>query len=479
MPVFEHISHYRNPRDEVFAWHERPGAFVRLSPPGHLALVSGPTDGTRVGSQLTLRVTHPLLAAFGPSVRRRGTAGPLGLTWQARHTELVPGVRFVDEQVRGPFRQWRHEHLFADGPGGSTVITDRVTWQLPARAPFGLDETLVDRELSAMFAYRERQLRDDLALHARLRGAGPAGGGATQGHHVLVAGASGLIGRQVCAALTTGGHRVTRLVRRAAAGSDEVEWRPGESPLDPGLLDGVDAVVNLAGHTIGGRFTEGNKRRILSSRLAVTDTLARAITAHGGDVALVQASAMGCYGPRRPGEVLTEDSSFGAGFLADVVRQWEAAAAPASSAGARTVLLRTGIVLSESGGALAPQVPLFRLGVGGRLTDADAWLSWVGLDDAARAYVHAIVRTDVEGPFNLVAPEPVTAGTFARTLADVLHRPAALPVPGFGPALVLGREGKDQLIDTDQRVSSAALSASGFGFAQPKLTGALRHVLLR
>ena len=150
---------------------------------------------------------------------------------------------------------------------------------------------------------------------------------------------------------------------------------------------------------------------------------------------------------------------------------------PALEAGVRTVFLRTGIVLSAGGGALLPQLPLFYLGAGGRLTAPDAWTSWITLDDMARAYVHALFTPALEGPVNAVAPHPVTAEVFARTLGRTLRRPAALPTPGFGPALVLGREGKSELIDTDQRVSSAKLIGSEFRFGQTTLTDGLRHVL--
>ncbi len=454
MPIFEHVSHYPHPRDEVFAWHTRPGGFVRLTPPGMATLLEGPSDGINPGSELLLRISHPMLA--GPVSR-------VGAQWRVRHVEFEEGRLFVDEQVSGPFRSWRHEHHFEDAPGGGTTITDRVQWELPP-IPTSIDETIATRELRRLFAFREHQLRADLALHARLQ---------SPPLRVLVSGASGLIGTQVTALLTSGGHEVTRLVRHEPRSQAEVQWTPGGGAIDEDAMARADAVVHLAGESIGGRFTATKKRRILSSRVEGTRTIAESIARSGRHQVLVQASGIGVYGARRPGELLTEESDPGDGFLAEVVREWEAAARPADG---RTVFLRTGIVLSEGGGALQPMLPLFLAGAGGPLTDPRAWMSWISLDDMARAYVHALLTPDLSGPVNAVAPEPVTAGEFARALGRVLRRPAVLPTPGFGPALLLGSEGKDQLIDTNQRVGVGKLLSSGFHFGEPTLAAALQHV---
>ncbi|MDO5535135.1 MAG: hypothetical protein Q4F65_10850, partial [Propionibacteriaceae bacterium] len=227
MPVFERVSRYPYPRATAFAWHTRPGAFARLSPPGMVTVLAPHTDGINVGSQATLLISHPLVAGLLPNLPRRGVRGgaPLGVRWVVRHAELVPGERFVDEQVSGPFKTWRHEHDFADGPGGSTIITDRVTWELPVNLPGSIDQALVEMQLDGLFAFRERQLRDDLDLHTRL---------AASPRRVVVAGASGLIGTQLCALLTSGGHTVTRLVRSSADGQpDAVRWHPARRRLDP------------------------------------------------------------------------------------------------------------------------------------------------------------------------------------------------------------------------------------------------------
>ena len=466
MPVFERTSRYPYPRAKVFAWHTRPGAFARLSPPGMVTALKLHTDGINVGSETELLISHPLVAGLLPDIPRPGArkGAPIGVRWLVRHVELVPNERFVDEQVRGPFKSWRHEHHFADGPDGSTVLTDTVTWNLPRAVP----TRLVESKLRALFRFREPQLRDDLELLHRLDAAPTT---------VLMAGASGMIGRQLAALLTTAGHRVVRLVRSEPHGPDEVRWDPRSLHVPSRAFDDASVVVNLSGETIGGRFTEARKAEILSSRVDATTTLAEGIARHAPDATLVQASAVGYYGARRPGELLDEASTRGTGFLADVVEAWERAGAPAHHAGARTAFLRTGIVLSAGGGALLPQLPLYLVGAGGRMTSADKWLSWITLDDLARAYVHTAFTPALSGPIPAVAPNPVTQGEFASTLGSVLHRPAVLPTPSFGPKLLLGSEGYDQLIDTDQRVSSAKLIGSEFRFGQTTLTDGLRHVL--
>lgn len=456
MPVFEHVSHLPHPREEVFAWHTRPGGFVRLTPPGMARLVSGPDNGIEVGSTMRLVISSPLLAGLGLRA---------GVPWTVRHVEMDAGRLFVDEQQSGPFRQWRHEHHFADAPDGGTLVTDRVTWALPVAPPGA--ERLVTTQLRRLFGFRERQLRDDLALHAQL-GAAPT--------HVAVTGASGLVGRQLCAMLTSGGHRVTRLVRGEVTASDQARWSLDRGP-EPGALDGVDAVVHLAGEPIGGRFTAEHKRTVLRSRVEGTGAIARALAAGAGPRTLVSASAIGFYGPQRPGETLTESSARGTEFLADVVQAWEDAAQPASEGGVRVAMLRTGIALSGGGGALALQLPLFELGLGGRLTRADAQTSWVSLDDVVRSYAWALF-SDVAGPLNATAPEPATQADFARTVGRALRRPALLPTPALGPKLVLGSEGYDQMIDTDQRVLPQRLAQTGFPFAHPNLAEALAHLLV-
>ena len=295
---------------------------------------------------------------------------------------------------------------------------------------------------------------------------------------ILVSGSSGLVGSALCAWLPAQGHSVLRLVRRAAMGDDEVAWDPASGSLNAEALEGLDAVVHLAGAGIADeRWTEARKAMIHDSRVRSTRLLAGALAtlAHKPRV-LVSASAVGWYGDRGD-EWLDESSDPGTGFLAAVGRAWEGAAEPAVAAGIRVVHPRTGIVLARQGGVLAKLLPLFRLGLGGPVGSGRQWWSWIAMDDLLAAVLHAIEHEDVRGPFNAVAPEPVTAGEFARTLGSVLARPAALSAPAFALRAVMGRELVDEALLASQRVRPAVLERTSFVFAEPGLDGALRRVL--
>ena len=297
--------------------------------------------------------------------------------------------------------------------------------------------------------------------------------------NILVTGASGLIGSALVPALEKEGHSVLRAVRREPRGDRERRWDPAAGSLAPGFLDGVDAVIHLAGAGIGDkRWTDAYKREILESRTKSTSLLAGAIAdAAVKPKVFLSGSAIGIYGPR-DGETLDESSSHGEGFLADVCEQWESATRAAENAGVRTVHLRTGIVLSRSGGALKKQLPLFALGLGGKFGNGSQWQSWISIDDEVGAIVHLLGST-LSGPVNLTAPEPVTNADFTRTLGRVMRRPAFQRIPAFGPALLLGKELADALLFTGQRVVPGALQRDGYAFRHSSLEQALRGILGR
>jgi len=300
---------------------------------------------------------------------------------------------------------------------------------------------------------------------------------------VAVTGASGLIGTALTRRLRAEGHQVLRLTRSRPTGADQAQWDPMAGQLDPDALAKADAVVHLAARNLGEqlRWTARTKRELLSSRVEGTALVARTMAdlavGSGGPRVLLCASGVGFYGDRGD-EVLTEASSGGSGFLADLCRQWEAAADPAREAGLRVVHLRTGPVQDTAGGGLPKQALLFRLGLGGRLGSGRQWLSWTSLDDIVGAYVHALTHDELAGPVNNVAPNPVTNAEFTTTLARVLHRPALLPIPELGPRLVLG-ETADEFLFVSQRAHPARLLETGFQFRFPELEAALRHTLNR
>ena len=300
---------------------------------------------------------------------------------------------------------------------------------------------------------------------------------------VAVTGASGLIGTALVRRLQNEGHRVLRLTRSRPSGPAQLQWDPMAGRLDRDALAKADAVVHLAAANIGDklRWTARTKREILETRVEGTGLVARTMAelakGPGGPRVLVCASGAHYYGDRGD-EVLTEASTTGRGFLAGVVRQWEAAADPARAAGLRVVHLRTGPVQTAAGAGLPKQALMFRLGIGGRFGAGRQWLSWISLDDIAGAYLHALTSDDLDGPVNAVAPNPVTNAEFTATLARVLHRPAVVHIPAFAPRLVLG-EFADEMLFSSIRAHPARLLETGYRFRFPELEPALRHTLSR
>jgi hypothetical protein len=293
---------------------------------------------------------------------------------------------------------------------------------------------------------------------------------------IVISGASGLIGKSLVSQLQQNGHDVVRLVRRAAS-TGEIMWDPKAGVLSASALEGTDAVIHLAGAGIGDkRWTTSYKREILESRTITTSLIANTIANMNRKPSVfLSGSAIGIYGPRGD-EQLNEVSTDGTSFLADVCKKWEHAAKPASDAGIRTVLLRTGIVLTTKGGALKKQLPLFQLGLGGKFGNGKQWQSWISIDDEVGAIEH-LLTANVSGAVNLTAPNPVTNAEFTSTLARVVKRPAFLPIPPFAPKAILGGELADALLFTGQRVLPAALNASGYQFVHPTLEVALRALL--
>ena len=294
---------------------------------------------------------------------------------------------------------------------------------------------------------------------------------------ILITGASGLIGQALTTSLKAAGHTTVAAVRREPRRNDEVQWNPKTGVMSASAFDGVDAVVHLAGAGIGDkRWTDAYKMEILESRTLGTALLANTMASlDKKPQVFLSGSAIGIYGVRDDTK-LSETATIGTGFLADVCRDWEAAAAPAQAAGIRTVLLRTGIVLSSKGGALKKQLPLFKLGLGGRFGNGKQWQSWISITDEVNAIIHLLSST-LSGPVNLTAPTPVTNAEFTSTLASVVSRPALIPIPSFGPKLLLGGELANALLFTGQRVTPNALLADGFTFAHPTLETALRDLL--
>ncbi|STD13782.1 Epimerase family protein SA0724 [Dermatophilus congolensis] len=441
------------PLSQVFSWHMRPGAFLRLSPP--FAPIQPHQEA------------HSL--ADGTALLRFGS--PWGPIWVAQHQpqDYRPPHRFVDVgtipalgSLGERFFYWRHQHDFTE-VGEGTRITDSVLSNVPGAM------------LRSMFAFRHAVLEKDLTAHRTMRQLHP------EPMTVAITGASGLVGRQLSALLTTGGHRVIHLVRRKADQSACVTDNDGNlirserfwdtNNPTPDLLEGVDAVVHLAGASIAGRFTDEHKKTIWSSRIGPTAALAHL----AGTRPFICASAVGIYGNDRP-EPVDETSCRGQGFLADVVQAWEA---DAHTAAGRVVNIRTGIVQSSHGGVLGLQRPLYQAGLGGPLGGGQQWLPWIALDDLIDIYYRALVDDRLHGPVNAVAPNPVKQKDWASSIGKVLHRPAFLPTPSQAPTLLLGSQGTRELALASQHVLPGVLARIGHEFRYPQLTAALKHELGR
>lgn len=295
---------------------------------------------------------------------------------------------------------------------------------------------------------------------------------------VLISGATGFVGRALVAHLSASGYETRRLVRGRAGSPSDVPWDPASGELDARAVEGIDAVVHLAGEPIDHRWTAERKRAILESRISGTTLIASTIASlQRKPRVMVSASAIGYYGSQGDAP-LDESSPRGAGFLADVVGAWEGAAEPARAAGIRVVHPRFGLILNPEGGVLGRLLPIFNLGGGGRIGSGDQVMSWIARDDLLRAIAFLLARDDVRGPVNLTGPAPVSNAEFAHTLGRVLHRPAVAVVPEFAVKLAFGEMG-EQTVLASQRVLPRVLVRHGFTFEWPTLESALEHELGR
>ena len=444
--------------ETTFAWFEHEGSFRRLMPPWEVAEEVRADDSLEIGSKRIFK--FPM--------------GPIKMTWVAEHTGYDPPTFFSDKMLKGPFRSWDHEHHLIED-GGVTKVIDEVSYQVP----FGSLGNLVDRMLggllvrkriSQMFTARELRLKRDLFHHSKFSD--------QPRRRILVAGSSGTIGTQLVAFLDTGGHDVWRLVRREIKkGSKELYWDPSSGKLDHGILEGFDTIIHLGGEGIGDkRWSSKRKKEIRESRIASTLLLSDAIQGMSKKPEVfIVASAIGWYGDRGD-EELDESSTPGEGFLPDVCREWESSASKVEASGVRTVFLRSGIVLTATGGALEKMLLPFKLGGGGPMGGGKQWMSWISLDDEIYAIHHLMMRRGSSGKYNLTAPEPVRQKMFAKVLGRVIRRPAIAPIPGFAIKVIFGEMGVSLTLES-QRVLPNRLIDEGYEFLHSDLEHALRDTL--
>ncbi|HET6569837.1 MAG TPA: TIGR01777 family oxidoreductase, partial [Rhodothermales bacterium] len=452
MPTLTFRSRIQAPAEQVFTWHERPGAYERITPPwADIELKK--FEGIREGDRAVLRV--PL--------------GPMHVKWVAEHQEYEEGRQFTDVQVKGPFSRWEHVHrVEPDGPDACYLI-DEIDFDVPlGKIGEGLTEHRARHRLERRFAFRHRVMQHDLEVHCKY---------SRRPLRVAVSGSHGLIGSHLVDFLTSGGHEVVRLVR-SKPGAGEVYWNHREGEIEAEKLEGMDAVVHLAGENIFSlRWTDDKKMRIMQSRARGTRLIAEALAKLKNPPAvLLSASAIGYYGDRGS-EMLTESSSPGDDmFLSLVAQEWEQASEPAAEGGIRVVNPRMAVVLSPAGGALELMLPVFKMGLGGRVGTKHQFFSWIGLDDVLYALYHCIWTDAVQGAANFSSPEPATMPSFTKTLAHVLSRPAFLNPPTPLVRLVSG-EAAEELILPSARVLPQKLLDTGYQFAYPALEDALRHQL--
>ena len=456
--------------NELFAWHIREGAFERLNPPWQQFKVIERKGNIKNGGTVKIKMK---------------IAGRIYRTWLVKHSDYIEAKQFRDSQIKGLFSSWTHTHLFNSFELSSCMLEDHIEYSLPAGAlSERIASPLINKKLNQMFGYRHRLTRDDLRVHATANKIRGNDGPMTIG----ITGSSGFLGSSLIPFLTTGGHRVIRFIRHRPTDDDKldlknvksIQWNPSSSYTDLSSLNDnekMDAVVNVAGENIFGRWTKKKKKRIFDSRVNTTRSLCKLLSSlDKPPKVLVSVSATGYYGDRGD-EMLTEESKSSVGFLSDVCRNWEESTQIAKESGIRVVNLRLGIVLSSSGGMLAKILPLFKAGLGGRIGKGNQYMSWIGLDDLLGLVLYAIADESIFGPINAVSPNPITNADFTTTLGKVMSRPTMFSIPESIIKLALGEELAEAGILSSTRVIPKRLIKIGYQFRFPYLESVLRHTL--
>ncbi|MCY3005865.1 MAG: TIGR01777 family oxidoreductase [Planctomycetota bacterium] len=459
--LFEHSSEFSCPVSRLFSYHEQAGAINRLIPPWEPASIVSSNDSLLVGSLVAVK----------------NKIGPIYQTWNAEHTEYVPNELFVDELRSGPFARWKHEHRFVSTSDSASRLTDRIELQLHAAPMSNVLHGWVESKLKAMFRFRHRITADDLKFAESLPTTG-------RKLRIGVSGSSGMIGRRTIELARVLGIDVVRSIRPQSTQAPS-RWPRGvisapEDHLD--AFEDLDAWIHLAGAGIAEkRWTNSYKQAIKNTRVDSTKKLvARLSQLQSPPKALICASGIGIFG-NRGDERLDESSSVeqsatGDDFLAQVAREWEAAAMHYSDRSGRVALARFGVVLHPRSGALSKMLLPFKLGTGGPMGSGKQYWPWVHIDDAASILLTLALASDCNGPVHVVAPECVTNRDFSAVLAKVLHRPSWLPAPALALRIALG-EMADALLLASARAVPKVLLDSGYQFRFPTLESALRNVL--
>jgi uncharacterized protein len=446
-------SSFKASAEDLFRWHERPGAFARLNPPWDPVKLLAEHSGIKNGCQVKIGI--PL--------------GPLTVPWTLEHQGYDEGIRFQDKQLSGPFHSWLHTHTFTPSGENESILEEHIQYKLPLGSLGKICGSSFTRsKLEQLFRYRHRLTKSDITTHLNL---------SQKPLSIALSGGSGMVGSALKPFLTTGGHCVRQIVRGDAVSEGSISWSPYEETIDLEQLEGLNAVVHLSGENIAsGPWTEGKKKRIRESRIQTTRFLCESLAKLAAPPqVLICASAVGIYGDRGE-EGLSEDSGKGEGFLADVCQEWEAATEAARRAGIRVVNLRIGIVISASGGALQKMLLPFQFGLGGTLGSGEHFMSWIALHDLLRLILFSITSEKLEGPVNACSPSPLKNKEFTKTLGKVLHRPTIIPVPRYALKTFLPTLAEEALLASQRALPTKALK-EGFSFEFNGLEDALRFTL--
>ena len=458
VPIFSHEAIFNASVEEIWNWYDSPGAFRRIMPEWE------GIDPIQAGKLVD-----------GDETIFKVSLGPIKRTWLARHHSVKEGVGFSDRMIKGPFGAWNHQHTF-ESKGESTIVNDHVEYKLPLHfltgwtAPF-----TVKPRMNQMFRYRTDIVMNDLKQIQKTSH--------LPRQRVLVSGSTGMIGLQLCAFLEAAGHEVHRLIRpstklpKDVSSENVVVWNDLSGEIIAGEFENFDSIIHLAGAGIGDkRWSAKRKKLIRDSRVIPTTNLSKIIAnLKNPPKSFLCGSAVGYYGNRGT-EVLDEKSKSGDDILASICREWEESTRVAKDAGIRVSFLRTGIVISPLGGALAKLLFPAKMGAGGPVGGGKQMQSWISLDDEIYAIHHLMMDESSEGPYNLSAPTPVNQKTFAKTLGKVLRRPAFAPLPGFMIKIMFGEMGQ-KLVLEGQDVRPNRLLESGFEFTFDDLESCLRNCL--
>ena len=459
MPTFTHEAKFSAKKQEIWNWYNSDGAFRRIMPEWEGIQ---PINAGRLvnGDETIFKVK----------------LGPIRQKWVAKHHSVIPGESFADKMMKGPFGAWDHHHTFQAESDGTTSVIDNVEYKLPVHIFTGWSAgfTVLPR-MKQMFEFRSVRVANDLNQIQKTS--------SLPRQRILVSGSTGMIGLQLCAFLEAAGHDVHRLLRPSTklptdVDSDKVvRWNDLTGEIIEGDMNGFDTIIHMAGAGIGDkRWSKKRLKLIRDSRIIPTENLAKIVAGlDSPPKKMLCSSAIGFYGNRGT-EVLDENSNPGNDLLSNLCKDWENSSNVAKDAGINVIHLRTGIVMSPLGGALAKLLLPAQMGAGGPVGGGKQMQSWISLDDEIYAIHHLMMKEDSHGVYNLTAPNPVSQKQFAKTLGKVLRRPAFAPLPGFVIKILFGQMGK-KLVLEGQDVRPTRLLESGYEFTHSELESCLRSCL--